>query len=91
MSGKRSDRPDRDQGQIRGESMNLLDIRLQDLLLGFSGVLAILILCTLILWSIEWIINWKWWKKEYRQDFKYFRYFLEHREEIKKYIDERGK
>jgi hypothetical protein len=41
----------------------------------------------LLLYLISYIINWYWWKKENRNDLMYLRFFLNHREDIKKYIE----
>ena len=65
---------------------NILDITLGQIILGLGAGIVIFGGISLILWLINYIINWKWWRKEFRKDFYVLRYFFRHKEEIEKYI-----
>jgi len=69
--------------------MSLLDITLEQIIYGLGATILVLGGLNLIQFLISSFINWTWWKKTYRTDLKYLRYYLKHKEEIKKYLDER--
>ena len=68
-------------------SLNIMDITLAQIMSGIGAGVLIFGGIVAVLYLISCIINWNWWKKENREDFSYFRYFLKHKEEIKKYIE----
>lgn len=73
---------------MRGGSIGMIgDITLSQIMFGMGAGLLIAGGISGILWLISYIINWKWWKKEHRKDFADLRFFFNHREEIKKCIE----
>ncbi len=67
--------------------MGIGDITLFQIMLGVGAGFLIFGGFAGILYLINYIINWNWWKKENRRDFADFRFFLNHRYEIKKCIE----
>lgn len=66
--------------------MNFLDITLAQIMFGIgAGIMVFGGVCS-VMWLVNKIINWAWWKKENRQYLKDWWYFLDHKNEILEYI-----
>lgn len=71
--------------------MSLEEITLSQILYGMGAGLIIAVAIAILLYLINYIINWTWWKKENRKDFADLQYFFKHRDEIKNYIKNQSK
>ncbi len=67
--------------------MAFWDITLYQIIYNLGGLGCILGIFAFMLYLINYIINWYWWKKENRKDLADLRFFLNHRDEIKKCVE----
>lgn len=70
--------------------MGFLEITLVQIMYGLITGMLILGGIAMILALISLIIDWTWWKKEYRKDLRDWKYFVEHRQEILDCINKRN-
>ena len=71
--------------------MSVGEMPLIDILHGFEASILILACFAVVLYIVNYIINWVWWKKENRRDLYEFRYYLKNKEKIKEWINEGDK
>lgn len=62
--------------------MNLSEITVLELVTAMGWLALVLTVLYFNLWLTNKIINWVWWKKEYRKDFHDWKYFVKHRQEV---------